>query len=89
MMSFSDSFPIWNSTSTILFLMKICYDFFSNWQTEKKKAIFDQNFFFSTAQTEKNSWTKLGKQIDEKNLMNSLEIIANSQIISRWLPGNS
>jgi len=47
--------------------MNICYNFFFNWRTEKKKLFWTNKkfVFFSTAQTEKNSWTKLGKQIGE------------------------
>ena len=48
------------------FLTNICYDFFFNWQTEKKTVLDQQEIWlFSTAQTEKNTWTKFGKQIGE------------------------
>ena len=48
--------------------MNICYDFFFNWQTEKKKPCFGaikDLFSFTTVQTEKNAWKKIVKQIGE------------------------
>ena len=53
--------PISNSKFT-----NIYYDFFLNWQTEKKNLFWTNKkfvFFFSTAQTEKNSWKQFVKQI--------------------------
>ena len=59
--------PILNSESTN-FLINIYYDFFFNWQTERKKNMFWTNkkfIFFLTDQTEKNSPKKLVKKIGE------------------------
>ena len=49
------------------FLTNICHDFFFNWCTEKKNCLgpIKSLFTFSTAHTEKKSWTKLVKQIGE------------------------
>ena len=50
-----------------IFLTNICYGFFFNWQTEKKSCFgpIKNLFFFSSAQTEKNSGKKLVTQIGE------------------------
>jgi len=47
--------------------MNIYYDFFVNWQTEKKTYFgpIRSLFSFSTAQTEKLWWKKIIKQIGE------------------------
>ena len=44
-------------------LMDICYDFFFNWQTEKKNCFGQKFVFFINCSTEKNTW----KKMDVKN----------------------
>ena len=62
-----------------LFLMNIYYDFFFNWQTEKKHLFWTNKKFFSflTAQTEK----KFVKQIGES-------IWWTKPVITTQIPGN-
>ena len=40
--------------------MDICYDFFFNWQTEKKNCFGQKFVFFINCSTEKNTWKKNG-----------------------------
>ena len=48
-----------------MYTMNICHDFFFNWKIEKQTVLDQYELFFSTAQSEKNSWTNWGKQIGE------------------------
>ena len=61
-----DSFTNFDFESTF-FLTNIRYDFFFNWQIEKKHFFgpIRNLFSLSTAQTEKILWTKLINQIGE------------------------
>jgi hypothetical protein len=47
--------------------MNIFYDFFFNWETQKKPCFgpIESLLSFSTAQSEKNLWEKIVKQIGE------------------------
>ena len=67
--------PISNSECTI-FLTNICYDFFLNWQTEKKLFWTNKKFVFFfnyvLTQTEKNFVDRIGESNWGRRLMNSL-----------------
>ena len=58
--------PISNFESTIFF-MNICYDFFFNWQTEKKRFWTNNKlvFFLKYANWEKKSHEKNQQTTDE------------------------
>ena len=61
----SDSFPNFEFHIYKQFLANICYDFFLNWQTEKKTCFgpIRNLFSFSTAQTQTIGVNKLVKKI--------------------------